>query len=76
MNWNEIKLKRFLEIFGIKQRDLADRIGVSRDVIAHLINGRMKFKGYEEKLNAYVDAQKEAKRKEHECMIRFYENFK
>lgn len=76
MEWDAHTFRRFLKVFQIKIDQASDFLGIPKKIIEKLLYEGTDFEDYSEQLDAYLQAQKEAKKREHEVMIRYYENFK
>ena len=75
MKWDSQKLKVFLVVFQLKQKVMAEETGIERSAISRLLNGdcRVKFRDYDELLEAYLQSKLAGKRAELEQLIKWYE---
>jgi hypothetical protein len=77
--WDDEKLRRFIDHFSLLYKDVANAIGVNTSYVGHLVSGDRPIKGYSLPLTAYKNALIKSKVAEArafcESMVEYFEGF-
>jgi predicted transcriptional regulator len=73
--WTRSKLTRWMITFDITQKKLSEGSGVSLDAIQKFLYGDRPLNGHGEKISAYFESLREAKKAELKTMMLFFENY-